>query len=288
MLAIPLRYQILGCVWILFSDCLAWHPGALPLQRSHPSVHTNRGSGPCFSHGYNRLEEEPLEEEHTRRQSSLGRRQVLAAGAALWLSSGITRSPPAHAAAAAKCRDLESCREIGEQKDMAKAAATPIVRLGGGLQYKVLTAGLGNDVVTEESKTVKIAYSIAAANGSYMYSRGFGFNQIDAGNGRQVSDLGLDGLVVSMRDAGSRSSSEQREVPVGIRQALMGMKRGEKRRIECPPSLGFETSDWKPVPTTYRGQRQIVDYKNRLYGRGTSQPPFPSPTIWDVEVLSLR
>jgi hypothetical protein len=286
MLGIPPRVQIIGYVLTLFPDCLAWQPAALSSRRGRHTIQTNNCVGPCFSHGDRRHGKEPMEEhpltEHPRRPTLLDRRRALVTGAALWLSSGFrTDVPPAHAAAAAKCRDLESCREIGEQKDLAKAAATPIVRLGGGLQYKVLTAGIGNDVVTQETNAVKIAYSIAAGNGSYMYSRGFGFNQIDAGNGRQVSDLGLDGLVVSIR-------GDQREVPVGIRQALVGMKRGERRRIQCPPSLGFETSDWKPVPTTYRGQRQIVDYKNRLYGRGTSQPPFPSPTIWDVEVLSLR
>ena len=184
--------------------------------------------------------------------------------------------------ALAKCKDLDSCREIGEQKDAADLAANPIIRLDGGLQYKVLNAGVGAAQVTEQTKTATIAYSISQANGKYMYSQGYGYNKIDAGNGRQMADLGMNGLTVHLQDPNAK------EVPLGVRLAMMGMKRGEKRRIEVPPALGFATSDWNPKPTTYRGERQILAYQNRLYGNGLTQPPFPAPTIWDVELISMR
>ena len=183
--------------------------------------------------------------------------------------------------ALAKCTDLESCREIGERRDAELAAANPVTKLGEGLQYKVLAKGLGDTVVTEQSK-VQITYSISQANGSYMYSKGFGFNKIDVGNGRIVSDLGIDTLLVDL------SNGNEKKIPVGIQKAIVGMKRGEKRRIQCPPALGFETSDWNPQPTTFRGRQQIKDYRNTLYGRGDFQPAFPAPTIWDVEVVSIR
>ena len=184
-------------------------------------------------------------------------------------------------AASAKCTDIESCREIGERKDAENLKANPIVRLGGGLQFKVLRPGVGDQVVQESSK-VNLIYSISQANGSYMYSRGFGYNKINV-NGKQVSDAdGLDSLTVTMNDEHSNS------IPVGIQKSMIGMKRGERRRIECPPALGFETSNWQPEPSTFRGKQQVKDYKNTLYGRGSTQPPFPAPTIWDVEVLSIR
>jgi hypothetical protein len=185
----------------------------------------------------------------------------------------------------AKCTDIESCREIGERKDAANLAANPITRLGSGLEYKVLTPGFGDDKVTETSK-IKLIYSISQANGSYMYSRGFGYNKIDIGKQQQqqqqqqqVSDLGLDSLSVQM---GSK------EIPIGIQKAAVGMKRGERRRIDCPAALGFETSDWNPQPTNFRGRQQIKDYQSTLRGRGSTQPPFAAHTIWDVEILSIR
>ena len=117
----------------------------------------------------------------------------------------------------AKCTDIDSCRAIGEAKEAADLAANPIVRLGGGLQYKVLNAGVGDAVVSEQTAVVKLAYSISQASGIYMYSQGFGYNKIDAGNGQLVSDLGLDALTVHLQDA------EAKEVPVGIQRALQSL-----------------------------------------------------------------
>lgn len=53
-------------------------------------------------------------------------------------------------------------------------------------------------------------------------------------------------------------------------------------------SFSLVRSEWNPKPTSFRGERQIIQYKNILYGQGSQQPPFPAPTIWDVELLSLR
>ena len=183
--------------------------------------------------------------------------------------------------AEAKCTDIESCREIGEKRDQELQKANPIVRLGGGLQYKVLNPGVGSEAVPEVATGAKvsIAYTISQANGSYMYSRGFGYNKIDIGNGQMVQDIGsIDSLLVTLGTS---------DIPVGIQRALVGMRRGEKRRIECPPSVGFETSDWNPRPTSFRGKQQIKDYQSKLFGRGDTQPAFPAPTIWDVEVLKI-
>ena len=52
--------------------------------------------------------------------------------------------------------------------------------------------------------------------------------------------------------------SKRRDVPLGIEQALVGMKRGERRRIELPPNVGFETSEWRPEPVTRRGKASIA------------------------------
>ena len=223
----------------------------------------------------------------TRRSPTTTRHDFLTqhASATILLLAAVVLPPVQVAHAAKLCTDLESCREIGERKDAERLARNPIVKLtgdnNGGLQYKVLTTGLGDAVVTPQS-TVRIVYSISQGNGSYMYSRGMGFNKINisSSSGQQltVSDLGLDSLLVTM---GSTA------IPVGIQRAIVGAKRGERRRIECPAKLGFETSDWEPKPTTFRGQRQVIDYQNTLTGRGGGLP-FPASTIWDVEVTSIR
>jgi len=179
---------------------------------------------------------------------------------------------------ASSCTDIETCREIGERRDAENLAQNPITRLGDGLQFKVLAAGIGTDVVQPDSR-IQIIYSVSQANGSYMFSRGMGYNKININNQKQVSDFGLDSLSVTM---GSTAT-----LPVGVQRALLGAKRGERRRIQCPPQLGFETSDWNPKPTTFRGERQMIDYRSTLTG-SSGGLAFPAPTIWDVEVVSIR
>jgi hypothetical protein len=182
--------------------------------------------------------------------------------------------------ASAKCTDIESCREIGERKMEQELKDNPVTTLGGGVRYKQLKPGFGDTKVDNAplTTTVDLIYSITSASGQYMYSQGFGFEKIDIGNGLQ-NDLGLDSYRVSLGTG---------DLPMGIEAALMGMKKGERRRVELPPNVGFETSNWKPEPTTRRGKASIKGYQSILRGRGSSQPPFPAETIWDVEVLSFK
>lgn len=160
-----------------------------------------------------------------------------------------------------------------ERKDLEN----PTIRLKQGVRYKTLQVGTGSQVV-QETSNLDLIFSISTASGQYMYSRGFGFEKIDLGDGNIQKDNGLDSLRVTLG---------KRDVPLGIESALVGMKKGEKRRVELPPIVGFETSDWKPEPNTRRGKASITGYKRILEGFG-SQPAFPAETVWDIEVLRIR
>ena len=195
----------------------------------------------------------------------VGRRAAVGAatGAALTLPTQVL----------AKCKDIESCREVGEAKVAADMAANPIIKLSDGVRYKRVKEGAGATVSGND--VVDVAYSISTAGGSYMYSRGFGFEKDSDG----VVDAG-DFLRVKLGNG---------DVPRGIEIALRGMKEGEKRRVELPPgAVGFDSSEWKPAPTTRRGKAQIVAYKNLINGNGSSQPPFPAVTVWDIECRRVR
>ena len=176
-----------------------------------------------------------------------------------------------------KCTDIESCREIGNLKIEQKDLENPIVRLDQGVRYKMLQAGTGNESV-QKGSNLDLIFSISTASGQYMYSRGFGFEKIDLGDGQLQKDTNIDSLRVMVGE---------RDVPLGIEWALLGMKKGERRRVELPPVVGFETSEWKPHPNTRRGKASISSYKKILEGFG-SQPAFPAETIWDIEVLRIR
>lgn len=184
------------------------------------------------------------------------------------------------APASARCADIESCREEGERRVEADLKRNPIVRLPDGVRYRSLRPPSSSSATSpkvREGSNVDLAYSISTASGQYMYSRGFGFEKVDFG-GKLESDLGLDSANVVVGE---------RDVPTGIEYALLGMGKGERRRVELPPGVGFETSDWRPEPTTRMGRAGIEQYRRKLTGFG-SQPPFPAETVWDVEVLAVR
>ncbi|KAL3789289.1 hypothetical protein HJC23_000355 [Cyclotella cryptica] len=179
--------------------------------------------------------------------------------------------------AQAKCTDIESCREEGERKIEADLKNNPIIKLSDGVRYRVLQPGTLSGPKVKEGSSIDLAYSISTASGQYMYSKGFGFEKVDFG-GKLEPDLGLDSMRVVLG---------QHDVPIGIEMALVGMGRGERRRVELPPGVGFETSNWSPEPTTRRGKTLVRQYKKKLAGFG-SQPPFPAETVWDIEVLRIR
>jgi hypothetical protein len=179
--------------------------------------------------------------------------------------------------AKAKCSDIESCREIGEKKVEKDMKDNPRYKLDGGVSYKVLKPGVGSEIVGDKA-TVDLIFSVTGSGG-YMYSRGFGFEKIDFGNGKKVTDLGIDSYLVPLGKG---------LLPVGIEYAVKGMKRGERRRVVLPPVVGLETSGWKPEPQDFRGKQSIVAYQRLLAGNGSSQPPFMAPTVWDIEVISMR
>jgi hypothetical protein len=167
---------------------------------------------------------------------------------------------------------------VGEAKDQQDLENNPIHRLPNGISYKVLDHGSpsSSQIVTPNS-SIDIAFSVSQANGRYMFSKGFGLEKTEF-LGQMTRDQDIDSLRV---DFGHKN------VPAGIEQVLVGMKKGEKRRIVLPPEVGFDTSDWQPAPMKRDAQRQMQVYRQLLRGNG-SQPPFAAPTIWDVQVLRIR
>lgn len=150
----------------------------------------------------------------------------------------------------------------------------------------MLTPSVGSAVVAGDGAVVDVIYSVSTAGGQYMYSQGFGYEKVDVfdnngggGGVKSRSDLGLDSLRVVIG---------RHDVPVGVEEALVGMGRGERRRVNVPAGVGFESSDWMPEPRTGSGKLAVRSYRRVLEGNGGNQPPFPISTVWDIEVLGIR
>jgi len=235
--------------------------------------------------------------------STMNRRTILQQQGLFWTGLALGVPLPAHAAATEKkCTDIESCREIGNAKMAQKDQQNPVIRLESGVQYKVLQPGLATDDkegLVQEGATIDLIYSVSRGGGRYMYSQGFGYERMNLGTGRTASGakdylagelMGKQNFPKDVSGIDSlRITVGRHQVPIGIELALVGMKRGERRRIELPgtPQVGFQSSNWQPTPQTVEGKNAIEAYRRILEGFG-SQPAFFAPTIWDVEVLKIR
>ena len=202
---------------------------------------------------------------------------------------------PAHA----KCTDIESCREVGERKVEEDLKLNPIVRLDGGLRYRVLrppTVSSASAAVTDGS-SIDLIYSISSGSGQYMYSKGFGFEKVEFG-GKQESDLGLDSLRgYSCGDRiGIDGHEEGRTKEGGVasgsgfRNIRVEARTNDEER-NCVSSthtlISFFCSNIVLTQLFLLLSSQMQQYRKKLSGF-ESQPPFPAKTVWDIEVLGIR
>lgn len=115
-------------------------------------------------------------------EAQLSRRSALRS---LGFAAGSALIAP-HDRALAKCSDIESCREIGNAKVEEEQRRNPTYKLPGGVRYKMVQAGTGDDVVGK-GDIVDIKFSISQANGAYMYSVGRGFEKEPDGASDEVT-----------------------------------------------------------------------------------------------------
>lgn len=168
-----------------------------------------------------------------------------------------------------RCRDIETCREVGDLRaEEAERRAGPTVSLAGGVKYREMEPGKGP--VLAEGDSADITFQVLqSASGYFMYG-------------------------VPNREPGSRDLSEtyrvtlgNRDVPSGVELALLGASKGTRRRVQLPRASGFESSDWKPEPTTFAGQQRIKRFQNILYGNGL-QPGYDAQILFEFEVVRVK
>eukprot|EP00667_Euglena_gracilis_P013184 EG_transcript_13573 len=133
-----------------------------------------------------------------------------------------------------------------ELEEMAESRA--LAYSAGGFKYRDVTLGTGRPL--QGAPTVLISYTLyklakrsyggLMGDPVYMFSRGYGLEFQD--------DIG-DALRVGLRD-----------LPVAVQDAMQGMKEKGRRRILVPPEYGWVSDDVQPRPTTYGGQRQLVNH----------------------------
>ena len=178
----------------------------------------------------------------------------------------------------AKCRDLESCQAEGERRAAeAEAKAGPLRRVGppgadglGRVRYRAMTETADGPPL-RQGDAADVQFFVANTGGDYM----FGVPSREPGVASTAGVLDSYRLVLGSRD-----------VPLGVELALEGAHRGDVRRIEMPPDLGFETSEWMPAPEGMSGKQRLQRYRSLL----TDNPKrdYQPLILFQVEVLRVR
>mmetsp|Transcript_56989 Transcript_56989/g.185205 ORF Transcript_56989/g.185205 Transcript_56989/m.185205 type:complete len:289 (+) Transcript_56989:51-917(+) len=200
-------------------------------------------------------------------QPPVGRREV--SGLAGVLTAVALCLRPARAAERPACGNIDECREVGDRKFAeADREKGPIVRLGQGVRYREVRVGHGAEVKMGDS--VDISFEVQKTNGDYIYSLGRGRPDMQGDFGETY-----------------RVTLGSHDVPVAVEQAMEGMRAGGVRKVEMPPQLGFQTSEWKPEPSNFSGKQRMERYRKLLTGNGL-QAGYNAAILFEVEVIRVR
>jgi len=175
----------------------------------------------------------------------------------------------------AKCKDIDSCLAEGERRAAeADERAGPLRNVGpigangfGRVRYRAMKE-TSDGPALGQGDAADIRFDVLSTSGNLLY----GVPSREPGEAQA-------GVLDSYR---IRLGSH--DVPIGVELALEGAHKGDFRRIEVPPDLGFETSDWKPTPTGFSGRQRLENYRTRLKpGSG-----YAASILFQVEVMKVR
>ena len=186
------------------------------------------------------------------------------------------------------CGDVETCAELGEKRfQAAEAEKGAIVKLDGGVRYRELQRGTGEGA--DEGDVVDITFQVHHPLSRLRVLRSVLTRhelQVLKGNGFYMYSLGLD-KEPGLKDLGEtfKLTLGDHQVPVAVELALQGAKKGCVRRVELPPRLGFETSQWSPEPSTFEGRQRMEAYRQRLK---TTKGYAGTPLLFEFTVARIR
>lgn len=161
-----------------------------------------------------------------------------------------------------KSRDAGDWSTPGLASD-EDADAPKFIKSNTGVVTQDLVRGVG-DRAAMPGDTVLVDYVVRRANGYFIYStvEGLSFQPRDIPTGAVKWELKNDKLLP------------------GLVEALTGLKRGGRRRILVPPSMGYMTTEnsnksLDPKMPTFGTGRQLDNHKNE-------------PLVFEVEVINIQ
>ncbi|XP_013738110.3 peptidyl-prolyl cis-trans isomerase FKBP16-1, chloroplastic isoform X2 [Brassica napus] len=135
--------------------------------------------------------------------------------------------------------------------EMKEPEVIRTLKLPSGVRIQEIIEGEGREA--HEGDLVELNYVCRRANGYYVHST------VDQFSGESAPvKLFLDG----------------NDVIEGLKEVLVGMKAGGKRRALIPPSVGYINETLKPIPEEFGPRRSLLSHANE-------------PLVFEVQLLKV-
>ncbi|XP_068312034.1 peptidyl-prolyl cis-trans isomerase FKBP16-1, chloroplastic [Pyrus communis] len=125
------------------------------------------------------------------------------------------------------------------------------VKLPSGVRIQEIVEGQGP--VAREGDLVEINYVCRRTNGYFVHST------VDQFSGESAP------VILPL---------DEKQIIEGLKEVLVGMKTGGKRRALIPPSVGYTNENLKPIPEEFGPRRSLLSHVNE-------------PLIFEVQLLKV-
>ncbi|XP_031478535.1 peptidyl-prolyl cis-trans isomerase FKBP16-1, chloroplastic [Nymphaea colorata] len=146
---------------------------------------------------------------------------------------------------------LYKCSTIAEP--LAEMADTETIRprkMTSGVKFLDMIEGMGPEA--HEGDLVKVNYVCRRSNGYFVHST------VDQFTGESNP------IILPLDD----------KIIKGLKEILVGMKVGGKRRAVIPPNVGYTNENLQPIPDEFGHRRRILSHSNE-------------PLVFEVQLLKI-
>ncbi|KAK2640007.1 hypothetical protein Ddye_027802 [Dipteronia dyeriana] len=135
--------------------------------------------------------------------------------------------------------------------DMKDPEVIRTLKLASGVRIQEVIEGEGPEA--HEGDLVEVNYVCRRSNGYFVHST------VDQFNGESTP------VVLPL---------DENQIIKGLKEVLIGMKVGGKRRALIPPSVGYTNENLKPVPEEFGPRRSLLSHANE-------------PLVFEVQLLKV-
>ncbi|KAL1821403.1 hypothetical protein ACET3Z_016272 [Daucus carota] len=138
-----------------------------------------------------------------------------------------------------------------QKPEMKEPDVIRTLKLPSGVRIQDIVEGEGPEA--REGNSVEVNYVCRRSNGYFVHST------VDQFSGESTP------VVLPLND---------NEIIEGLKEVLVGMKVGGKRRALIPPSLGYINENLEPIPDEFGPRRSLLSHVNE-------------PLIFEVQLLKV-